>query len=132
MTVTSRLGEAVSPERDPSSLKTQKSSPGREVALNTRNPNTISLRRTSLAWVRVCVAQTPSSSPERGAQVATKYATLLISPGRAKLAWARNADYFTDHARDSLQPCSIRTTKHTNQNSIIRKTIYAICNITLA
>jgi len=110
MTKTSRLGETL-------------------VRSNPQNPRldeksrstcaTPSLRRTSLAWARVYVAQNPSTSLERDARMAIGCATLLISPRRAKLAWARIADSFTDHALDSLQLCSIRTPQHTKHSSII-------------
>jgi len=120
MTTTSRLGEVVSPGRDPGSLKTHKTPRLDEKSRSTRaNFITISLRRTSLAWASVCVAQTQSSSTEREAHVATGFASLLISPRWAELVWARNADFYTDHALNSPQPCLIPTTRHTKQNSII-------------
>ena len=121
MTKTSRLGESLSPRRESSSPKPTRPSPGREFALKMRNSLAISLRRTSLAWARAYVAQNPFTSLERDARMAIGYATLLIPPRRAKLAWARIADFLTDRALNSLQPWPIRTTNHTKQISSIPK-----------
>ena len=112
MTKTSRLGEAISPERDFGLLKTHKTLPGWEVALNMRNSNTISPRRASLTWARVRVAQTQSTSLERDALLATRFASLLISPRRAWLVWAKIAGPYIDYARNNSHPIPISIPIH--------------------
>jgi len=69
MTTTSHLGEAISPRRDPSSLKTHKTLAWMRSRAQHTQILTISLRWTSLAWARVCIAQNQFSSPGREARV---------------------------------------------------------------
>jgi len=62
MITTSRLGEAISLGRDPGSLKTHKTLAWTRSRAQHAQLLPFSLRRTSLAWARVCVAQNQSSS----------------------------------------------------------------------
>jgi len=69
----------------------------------------ISLRRGLLAWARLCVAQDEKGSPRR---VLVAGSSLVLSPRRDKLAWAKIAEFATVQPHAMAEPARIHTQTH--------------------
>jgi len=69
----------------------------------------ISLRRDLLAWARLCVAQDEKGPPGRALVAGS---TLVLSPRRDKLAWAKIAEFATAQPHAVAETAQIYSQTH--------------------